>query len=120
MAFGILKGIFDRVGLRTNVQKTVGFLFRPCRAAGVRVDEAYTRSITVEGGIFKERQWERFLCPKFGKDLAKGSLVTHLQTQNGVDKGGLVSEGGGADGGNDPRTYCMAFPVREGPRPCPV
>ena len=54
--------------------------------------------------------------------MTKGSLVTHLQIQHGVVKGGLGSEGGkadGSDGCNKPRTYRMEFPAREGPRPCP-
>ena len=46
--------------------------------------------------------------------------MTHRKNQNGVDKGGLGSEGYTADGGDKPRTYSMGFPVREGPRPCPV
>ena len=44
-AFDTLTGIFDRVGLRTNVLKTVGMVCRPCRAAGVRANEAYTQSM---------------------------------------------------------------------------
>ena len=79
--------------------------------------------MTGEGRRFKERQQERVLCPECGKDLTKGSLVTYRQTHHGVDKGGLVSEGGKADGsdrGNGPRTYRMEFPVRAVPRPCPV
>ena len=47
--------------------------------------------------------------------------MTHRQTQHGVAKGGLGSEGDEADGGgDDPRTYRMTFPMRVGPRPCPV
>ena len=83
-------------------------------------DEAYTRRITVEGRIFKERQRDRVLCLECGKELAKRSLVTHRQTQNKVEKGELGSEGGGADGGDKLRTYRMAFPARAGPRPFPV
>ena len=41
----------------------------------------------------------------------------HLQTQHRVDKWGLGSERYDADGGDKPRTYRMAFPVRAGPRP---
>ena len=33
-AFDTLTGIFDRVGLRANVHKTVGMVCRPFRAAG--------------------------------------------------------------------------------------
>ena len=83
----------------------------------MQADEAYTRRMTGEGRSFKERQWERVLCPECGKELAKGSLVTHLQTQHGMTKGGLGSEGDKADGGNEPRTYRLAFPEKVGPRP---
>ena len=46
------------------------------------------------GEVFKEQQRERVLRPKCRNDLAKVSLVTHFQTQHGMAKGGLVSEGG--------------------------
>ena len=122
-AFDMLTGIFDRVCLRTNIRKTVGMVCRPFWEAVVQADDAYTRRMTVEGRISKERQRERLIYPEFGKDTAKGSLVTYRQTHHDVAKGGLVSERGeadGSDGGDDPRTYRMAFPVWEGPRPCPV
>ena len=38
--FNTLTGIFDRVGLRKNAQKTVGMVCQTCRAVGVRADEA--------------------------------------------------------------------------------
>ena len=76
--------------------------------------------MTGEGPSFKEQQQERLLFPECGKDMTKGSLVTHLQTQNGVAKGGLVPEGKKADGGNNTRTYGMVFPAKAGPRPFPV
>ena len=44
----------------------------------------------------------------------------HRQTQNGVSKGGLGSEGVGYVGGDDPRTYRLAFPAKAGPRPFTV
>ena len=53
-AFDMLMGMFDLVGLRTNVRKNVGMVCRPCQAARVRVDKAYTRRMTVEGRSFKE------------------------------------------------------------------
>ena len=76
--------------------------------------------MTGEGRIFKEQQQEQVLCPECGKELAKESLVTHRQTHHGVAKGGLGSEGGGADRGNKPMNYRMAFHARAGPRPCTV
>ena len=120
LAFDILMGLFDKVGLRTNVRKTVGMVCRNFWAAGVRAEEAYASRMTGEGRILKEREQERVLCPECGKELEKGSLVMHRQTQNGVAKGGLGTEGGGADGGKEPMTYRMAFPTRAGPMPFPV
>ena len=78
--------LFDRMGLKTNVRKTVGMLFRPFQVARIRAGEAYTRSMAREGRSFKERQRDWVLCPECGKELAKGSLVTHRQTQDSVDK----------------------------------
>ena len=37
--FDTLTGLFDQVGLRTNVRKTMGMVCRTCWAAGVRADE---------------------------------------------------------------------------------
>ena len=59
MAFDMLTGLFDRVGLRTKVRKTVGMVCRPFRAARVRADEAYNQRMTGEGMIFKERHRKR-------------------------------------------------------------
>ena len=45
----------------------------------------------------------------------------HHQIQHSVAKWRLGSEVDEADGGsNEPRTYRMVFPIRVGPRPCPV
>ena len=45
-AFNTLVGLFCRVGLRTNVGKTVGIVFRPCQGAGNLLEAAYGRRIT--------------------------------------------------------------------------
>ena len=60
------------------------------------------------------------LCPEYGKEVSKGSLVAHHQTQHGVTKDSLVQEGDEAAKGENPRTYRMAFTVKYGTRPCPV
>ena len=47
--------------------------------------------------------------------------MTHRQTQHGVAKWRLGLDGDEVDGGgNNTRTYKMAFPARAGPRPYPV
>ena len=46
LAFDMLTGLFDRVGLQTNIRKTMGMVCQPCRAAKMRSDETYIRRIT--------------------------------------------------------------------------
>ena len=70
--FDTLTGIFDQVGLNKNVRKIVGMVLRPCQAAEVRADKAYTRRMKGLGRSYKERQWERVICPECGKDLERG------------------------------------------------
>ena len=72
------------------------------------------------GGRYTERQWERVHCLDCGKDLERGSLVAHRQTQNGVAKRGSGKEGDEECGGDNPRKFRMLFLAKAGPRPCPV
>ena len=59
-AFTALVGLFDRVGLRTNVGKTVRMVCHPCQVtAGNRTQEAYGRRFKGEGKSYMERQHER-------------------------------------------------------------
>ena len=59
-AFSALVAIFDRVGLRTNVKKTVSMACHPCRAgSGNWTTAGYSRRLTGVGNTFKERQRER-------------------------------------------------------------
>ena len=119
MAFDMLPRQFDRLRLCTNVCKTVGMVCIPCRADRVRSDEAYTRRITGEGRSFKEQHQEQVLCPECGKDMVKGSLVNNRQTQHGVARGGLGTEGDESARGNKPRTYSISFPAKARHRPSP-
>ena len=73
-----------------------------------------------EGRIFKERQREQVICPECSKDVEKGSLLTHHQKQNSVEKGGLGQEGNEEGGGEKPRTFRMEFPAKVGLSNCPV
>ena len=58
LPFNMLTGLFDRVGLRTNVHKTVGMVCCSCWASGVRADKSYTWRMKGEGRSSKERQQE--------------------------------------------------------------
>ena len=83
-AFSALVAIFGRVGLQTNVYKTVRMAFQPCRAgSGNRTAEGYRRRITGEGKYFREQQRERVACEECGAEIAAGSLSSHLMTQHG-------------------------------------
>ena len=80
-AFNALVAIFDRVGLLTNVGKTVSMVCHPCRAgAGNRTEEAYGRRLTGEGRSYVERQRERVACGECGEVLAVRSMSSHLMT----------------------------------------
>ena len=80
-AFSALVAIFDRVGLQTNVDKTVSMACHPCRAgSGNRATEGYRRRITGDGSSFWERQRERVACGECGAELAAGSLSSHMMT----------------------------------------
>ena len=88
-----LTGLFYQVGLQTNIRKVVGMVCRPCRAAAVRADEAYTRQMIGKWLSFKERHREQVLCPESDKEMSKGSMVVHHQNKNGATKGRLGQEG---------------------------
>ena len=62
VAFNALVGLFDRVGLQTNVMNTVGMVCHPCQAAGNITTAVYGRRITGEGNSYKERQRDRVEC----------------------------------------------------------
>ena len=93
---------------------------RQFRSAEVQEEKAYTRGMIGGGRVFKERQREWVICPKCWKEVAKGALVVHRQTQHGVAKCRLGQEGNEEAGRDDPRTYRMAFPAKSRHRPFPV
>ena len=53
--FSTLVVMFDRVGLRTNLGKTVGMVCHLCQAAGNQLEAAHRRRITGEGPSYLER-----------------------------------------------------------------
>ena len=54
--FSTLVVLFDRVGLLTNVGKTVGIVCRPCHAAWTQSEAAYGRRMTEEGPSYHDWQ----------------------------------------------------------------
>ena len=55
-AFNNLVGLFDRVGLRTNVGKTASMVCRSFHAAGNQSEAAYKRQIIGKGPTYKDSQ----------------------------------------------------------------
>ena len=66
-SFNALVGLFKRVGLQTNLGKTVSMVFRLCQAASNQSEAAYRRKMTGEGPTYRERQKERVKCGECGK-----------------------------------------------------
>ena len=80
-AFSALVAIFDRVGLLTNVGKTVSMACHPFWAgAGNWNEAAYSRRLTGLRKTYAERQRERVACGEFGAVNAVGSMSSHLMT----------------------------------------
>ena len=54
-AFDTLVSLFERVGLRRNVGKTVSIIYLPCQAERTKSEAAYGRRMTGEGPTYRER-----------------------------------------------------------------
>ena len=63
LAFDTLTGLFNRVGIWTNVKNTVGILCHPCRTVGTQSGEAYESHMTGAGLTYWSRQQLPFQCP---------------------------------------------------------
>ena len=118
-AFSALVAIFDRIGLRTNVDKTVSMACHPCRVrTGNRTTEAYRRGLTGDGSSFRERQRERVACGECGTELAAGPLSSHMMTRHG--KAAPRRHLWTPQMTGEPRMYKINFPMKGGKRECPV
>ena len=83
--FNALLGLFERVGLRTNVGKTVSMVCRPCPEAGNQSEAVYGRKIMGEGPTYRERQKERVECG--GVRERDGGRVTGIPSDEAARKG---------------------------------
>ena len=120
--FATLVGLFDRVGLKKNVGKTISMTCRPCPEAGNQLEEAYGRLMTGEGLTYLEQKRERVECWDCGKEMAAGSLDTHRMSQHGKSKERRWTWTNAATGRGrrgEPTTYRIEFP-KGGTKECPV
>ena len=106
-AFNAPVCLFERVGLHTNVGKTVSMKFRPCPETGNQSEVAYRHKMMGEGPAYRERLKERVECGYCRKGVSAGSLEAHRVLQHGKAKEDRwrwtnAATGGG---GGEPNTY---------------
>ena len=63
-AFRKLVGLFDRVGLRANEEKTAGMVCCLCQAAGTQSEAAYKQWMMGRGLSYRMRQRVKVQCSK--------------------------------------------------------
>ena len=78
--FNALVSLFERVGLRTNLGKTVSMVCRLCEAAGTQSEAAYRKKMAGEGPTYWERQRGQVECRECGEEMAAGLLASHRMT----------------------------------------
>ena len=118
-AFNALVGLFDRVGLQTNVGKTVRMVCHPCQAAVNITQVEYGRRLTGEGKSYRERQRDWVECKEFGFQLVVGSLSIHLMTRHGK-AAGQRRQWTTPTEGRVSQEYWISFPAKGGPRRYPM
>ena len=62
--FNMLTNLFDCVGLRMNVRKTVSVVCQPCQSVGGHPYEAYKRRIIGMGITYQACQFQNVRCPE--------------------------------------------------------
>ena len=77
------------------------------------------QQMTGEGNSYRERQKGRVQYRECGEEIVDGFMVGHMKTQHGRSAEEIWSWKT-LGTGEEPRTYCMAFPAKGGPRSCPV
>ena len=65
--FGTLTGLFDRVGLWTNVGNMVRMVCLPCQVSGYHLEAVYEQRMVGGGITYRERQRVGVKCSDFGE-----------------------------------------------------
>ena len=115
-AFTCLIGLFERVGLQTNVDKTKTMTCFPGYIGGRMLSPAYKRRMTGEGESIRDRQRRRVECPQCGTPLHSGSLLQHMRSLHGLES--VIQPDDAAPA--PPATYRISFPSYMDYVPCPV
>ena len=89
----IICGLFERVGLRTNIKKTKFMIIRGPSAPKALEEEVYERmcgkrkrgeSESIKYGVWRKQITECDICKK---RLKRGSLQRHMEQQHGIKDG---------------------------------
>ena len=81
-AMDLLTGLFDRVGLRTNTDKTEVMTFLPGKIRTSLSDTAYRARM--DDNFRGEHKGRKVECGECGKLLAVGSLAKHQADQHDI------------------------------------
>ena len=84
-AFEVLSDLFARMGLKTNTEKTKVMICTPGYIRTYYSTHAYKRKVEDQGDTYRERKRRRTTCASCAKDLALGSLLSHMRTQHGEE-----------------------------------
>ena len=117
-AIGILSGLFERVGLRTNTTKTEAMICTPGKIRTRLSGESYTRRYA---GYGSAREWARrdVACYACGARLRASSLANHLEVQHDIIETSEVGEEFLRPPGREGTIY-RAAPTVAGQYHCPV
>ena len=116
-AFDVLVGLFERVGLKTNVLKTKSMACTPGYISSQISAYAYKHKMGEGGDSYRERKKRRVVCPECGKNLAAGSLCAHMLKQHGL-VGDTEQDLGSND--DDPEMFKVDFSPFVPSVQCPV
>ena len=117
IAFDVLTGLFDRVGLRTNTTNTKAMVFLPGKIRTPLTAEAHESRM--DDTFRAERTGRTVECHICHSSLAVGSLWSHLSTQHGVYQCFVVKDSQGTPL-PPPRRLTASFFPAEGKFRCPV
>ena len=90
-AFDILTGLFDQVGLRTNVKKTEVISFVPRRVRKCLSADMYWARM--DANFWEGCKGGTTECGVFKKELMAGSTKGHLETQHGIFWSFILEDG---------------------------
>ena len=73
----VLLGLFQRIGLKCNVQKTHMMVCYPTLRHNEISGTAYKRRLTGEGDTYRQRKGQKVVCPECGKEYDQSYLQQH-------------------------------------------